>query len=251
MGPASRPLRVIVTRPREQGRALAERLEALGLEVVLCPLLTLEPAGPDEIDVTGYDWVVVTSPRGAHELARRRRGDLPRLAAIGPGTAAALREHGLEPTVVPGGLDPGGARRPSFRDRPGRVLFAGAADARPYLVEALGADMVVLYRTRELRPAAQPEGDLVVLASASAARAFAALELDLPAVSIGPETTREARAQGVEVVAEAARHDLDGLVDAVAAQRVAVPASLRLSVCSSRSCPTSACRTTSSVPATA
>ncbi len=223
MGPASRPLRVIVTRPREQGRALAERLEALGLEVVLCPLLTLEPAGPDEIDVTGYDWVVVTSPRGAHELARRRRGDLPRLAAIGPGTAAALREHGLEPTVVPQVSTQEGLVA-ELPQRPGRVLFAGAADARPYLVEALGADTVVLYRTRELRPAAQPEGDLVVLASASAARAFAALELDLPAVSIGPETTREARAQGVQVVAEAARHDLDGLVDAVAgAARVPDP----------------------------
>ena len=223
MGPAFRPLRVIVTRPREQGQALADRLEALGLEVVLCPLLTLESAGPDEIDVTGYDWVVVTSPRGAHELARRRRGDLARLAAIGPGTAAALREHGLEPTVVPQVSTQEGLVA-ELPQPPGRVLFAGAADARPYLAEALGADTVVLYRTRELAPAAQPEGDLVVLASASAARAFAALELDLPAVSIGPETTREARAHGVQVVAEAARHDLDGLVEAVAgAARVPDP----------------------------
>ena len=99
---------------------------------------------------------------------------------------------------------------------PGRVLFAGAADARAHLAEALGADTVVLYRTRELRPETAPEGDLVVLASASAARAFARLGLDLPAVSIGPETTREARAHAIDVVAEADHHDLDGLVEAVA-----------------------------------
>jgi uroporphyrinogen-III synthase len=55
-----------------------------------------------------------------------------------------------------------------------------------------------------------------VLASASAAKAFGTLGLEIPAVSIGPETTREAQAQGIEVVAEAATHDLDGLVAAVA-----------------------------------
>jgi uroporphyrinogen-III synthase len=54
-----------------------------------------------------------------------------------------------------------------------------------------------------------------VLASASAAHAFAALGLSLPAVSIGPETTRAAREAGVEVIAEATTHDLDGLVAAV------------------------------------
>jgi uroporphyrinogen-III synthase len=215
MGPASRPLRAIVTRPQEQAEPLAERLRAVGLEVVLCPLIELEPIGPAEVDVIGYDWVVVTSPRGASELAERRRGELPEVAAIGPGTAAALRERGIEPALVPRVSTQEGLVAELAPD-PGRVLFAGAEDARPYLAEALHADTVVLYRTRELRPAEPPRGDFVVLASASAARAFAALGLEIPAVSIGPETTREAEARGVRVVAEAENHDLDGLVAAVA-----------------------------------
>jgi uroporphyrinogen-III synthase len=206
---------VIVTRPRDQARPLVERLEALGLEVVLCPLIELEPIGPPEVDVTGFDWVVVTSPRGAREFATRRRGNLPRVAAIGPGTAAALRENGIEPALVPRVSTQEGLVA-ELPDPPGRVLFAGAEDARPYLAEALHAEAVVLYRTRQLRPAEPPGGDLVVLASASAAKAFATLGLEIPAVSIGPETTREAQAQGIEVVAEAATHDLDGLVAAVA-----------------------------------
>ena len=215
MGPAREPLRVIVTRPREQAGELAERLAALGFEVVLCPLLELESIGPDEIDVTGYDWVVVTSPRGAHEVARRRVGDLSRVAAIGPGTAAALREHKIDAALVPRVSTQEGlvAELPS---PPGRVLFAGAEDARSYLAEALDAETVVLYRTREIRPERPPDGDLVVLASASAARAFAALELDLPAVSIGPETSREACAHGIDVIAEAKSHDLNGLVETTA-----------------------------------
>jgi uroporphyrinogen-III synthase len=214
MGPASRPLRVIVTRPREHAEPLVERLGALGLEVVLCPLIELEPVGPSEVNVSGYDWVIVTSPRGARELAERRRGALPAVAAIGPGTAAALREHGIEPAVVPEVSTQEGlvAELPA---EPGRVLFAGAADARPYLADALHAETVVLYRTKELQPADPPQGDVVVLASASAARAFSALALEIPAVSIGPETTREAEAGGIRVLVEAENHDLDGLVAAV------------------------------------
>jgi uroporphyrinogen-III synthase len=56
-----------------------------------------------------------------------------------------------------------------------------------------------------------------VLASASAARAFAQLGLSIPAVSIGPETTAAAEGAGVRVVGEARTHDLDGLVEAVLA----------------------------------
>jgi uroporphyrinogen-III synthase len=215
MGPASLRLRVIVTRPPEQAAALAARLEQLGLEVARCPLIELKTVGPPAVDVDGYDWVIVTSPRGARELARRRRGALPQVAAIGPGTAAALREEGIEPSLVPRVSTQEGLVA-ELPDPPGRVLFAGAEDARPYLAEALSAETVVLYRTRELTPAQLPDGDLVVLASASAARAFAALRLAIPAVSIGPETTREAEARGIRVVEEARTHDLDGLVAAVA-----------------------------------
>ena len=64
-------------------------------------------------------------------------------------------------------------------------------------------------------------GDLVVLASASAARAYAKLGLSVPAVSIGPETTAVAEKARVEVLAEARTHDLDGLVDAVLAATAA------------------------------
>jgi uroporphyrinogen-III synthase len=216
MGPAPRRVRVIVTRPREQVEPLARRLEDLGLEVVRCPLIELEPVGPGAVDITAYDWVVVTSPRGAHELATRLRGDLRSVAAIGPGTAAVLREHGIEPALVPQVSTQEGLLA-EFPRPAGRVLFAGAEDARTYLAEVLGAETLVLYRTRELNPPNPPGGDLVVLASPSAARAFAKLALDIPAVTIGPETRREARSHGIEVSAEAKTHDLDGLVAAVAA----------------------------------
>ena len=214
MGPASRRLRVIVTRAREQLEPLAGRLEELGYDVVRCPLIELQPIGPEQLDVEGYDWLVVTSPFAAREVLRRARGPLPAVAAIGPGTAAALAEGGVEAALVPQVSTQEGLLAELPRP-PGRVLFAGAERARPLLAQELGADVVPLYRTVGLRPDPPPDGDLVVLASASAAEASGALGLELPVVSIGPETTRAAEAAGLRVAAEAQPHDLDGLVEAV------------------------------------
>jgi uroporphyrinogen-III synthase len=54
-----------------------------------------------------------------------------------------------------------------------------------------------------------------LLMSGSAARAFAATGTRVPVVAIGPQTAAEAQAVGLDVVAVAATHDLDGLVEAV------------------------------------
>jgi uroporphyrinogen-III synthase len=97
----------------------------------------------------------------------------------------------------------------------GRVLFAGAEGARGLLTSELDADFVPLYRAIELRPERFPDADLVVVASGSAARSFAALARELPCVSIGPQTSAEARRHGLRVIAEAESHDADGLVEAV------------------------------------
>ncbi len=204
-------MKVVVTRPREQAAELVGRLEELGHEVVVCPLVEIEPLGDDPIDVDGYDWVVVTSVNGARELRRRLRGTPGRVAAVGRATATAFGGADLVPAVSTQEGLLAELPRPA-----GRVLFAGAEGARRLLIDELDADFVPLYRTRELAPAEPPAGDLVVLGSASAARAFARTGAAIPAVSIGPETTSAARAAGVEIVAEAETHDLDGLVAAVA-----------------------------------
>src|SRR5919205_3814711 len=207
-------MKVVVTRPRAQAGPLVERLEALGHRVVECPLIEIVPTADDPIDTTGYDWVVLTSPNGAEHFARRRRGPLPRIAAVGPGTAEALRAYGVEPALVPRVSTQEGLLE-EFPRPPGRVLVAAARGARRTLIDGLGADFVELYDTVLVRPEHVPEGDLVVLASSSAARSFAALGADVPAATIGPQTTRVATALGLRVIAEAPTHDLDGLVEAV------------------------------------
>lgn len=205
-------MRIVVTRPRGQEGELVARLEALGHEVEVCPLVAVEPLGDEPVEVTGYDWVIVTSVNGARELRRRMTGVPARVAAIGQATAAAFGDTDLVPQVSTQEGLLAELPRPA-----GRVLFAGAEGARRLLAEELGADFVPLYRTIELEPDWPPGCELVVLASPSAARAYGRVGAGLPAVSIGPETTAAARAGGVEVVGEARIHDLDGLVAAVSA----------------------------------
>ena len=165
-------MKAIVTRPRAQAKPLVAALEALGADVVECPLIEIERISDEPVDGAGYDWLIVTSPNGADELARRGR-NLPPVAAVGPGTAEALRMHGIEPAFVPSDSSQDGLLRELPRPA-GRVLFAAAEGARRGPVDALGADFVPLYRTRLLTPE-PPVGDLVVLASGSAARAYAAI----------------------------------------------------------------------------
>jgi uroporphyrinogen-III synthase len=199
-----------VTRPAGREGALLEALRAEGHDAIHVPLVAIEPVAGPPIDLGAYDWVVVTSVTGARELRRRMRGVPRHVAAIGPATASAF--GGADVVASPSTQEGLLAAMPAA---PGRVLFAGAEGARPLLPEALDADVVVLYRTASLAPPAWPPCDLVILASGSAARSYAALGQAAPTVSIGPETTRVAREAGIAVVAEADTPDVAGLVEAV------------------------------------
>src|SRR4051812_11658316 len=162
----TRPLHgrtVAVTRARAQASALAARLRALGASVVEAPAIRTQPLSVELPDVGSYDLLCVTSPTGADELfthlrdARELAGVT--VAAIGPGTARALRAHGIEADIVPEravaeglveALDAAarGAAAPHFA----RVLVARAAEGRDVLIDALrerGAevDVVALYET--------------------------------------------------------------------------------------------------------
>jgi len=192
-------MRVAVTR-----EDLAERVAALGHEPVLVELLRLEPLGDEPVDASGYDWLVVTSANGAHELGRRGV-TAQRIAAIGPATAGALRGYGLNVDLVPRVHTQQGLREEL---PPGRLLLAAAEGARR---DVLDADFVPLYRTVELPQ--EVDADVALLMSGSAARA---LLTRIPVVAIGPQTADEARRAGCEVVAVAEPHTVDGLVEALA-----------------------------------
>jgi uroporphyrinogen III methyltransferase/synthase len=246
-----RPLfgrRVVVTRARAQASGIATQLAELGAEVVELPAIRIQPRyGSAEVTAAiealgDYALVCLTSPNGVRLLfeelaqhgldARALAGTT--VAAIGPGTAAVLHEHGIVPDVVPersvaealvealAGVEVEGRR----------VLVARAAEARELLPDALrerGAqvDVVALYETVREDPdpgtvKLASEADYLTFTSSSTVTNFlAAVGDDFPAaarvVSIGPVTSATARDAGLTVHVEAERHDPGGLVEALVA----------------------------------
>jgi uroporphyrinogen III methyltransferase/synthase len=237
--------RVAITRARAQASGLADRLRVLGATVIEVPAIRIVPRAVAVPPLGGFDLLCLTSPNGV-ELLFARLGEQGldaralaglRVAAIGPGTAAALAGHGVVADVVPerfvaeGLLEALGAQEPARR-----ALVARAAGARDALVEGLRArgtevEELALYdtvaeRLDEHATRALAGADYVTFSSSSTVRFL--LEQARPAersriVSIGPVTSATLREHGLEPHVEASRHDIDGLVEALLADAAAEP----------------------------
>jgi uroporphyrinogen III methyltransferase/synthase len=249
--------RVLVTRARDQAGDAAALLRGRGADPVVVPTIEIHPPsdpGP-MIDAAAsigsrYGWVVVTSANGVERLWQeiRRQGKDARvfgnasIAAIGPGTAAALERHGLAADLVPKehkGEGLAAELAAAIGDSRPRVLLARAEVARDVVPDALRAigctvDVVSVYKTRAPpRPllealASLLEGreiDVVTFTSSSTvehlcdaleARA-ASLLANTTVASIGPITTETARRRGLRVDVTASEHTIPGLVAALEA----------------------------------
>jgi uroporphyrinogen III methyltransferase / synthase len=239
-------LKVVVTRARAQASGVAATLRALGADIVELPAIRIEPRleSPEVrdavADLHSYALVCLTSPNGVRLLfeAMAAQGRDARalanatVAAIGPGTAAALAEHGLIADLVPErSIAESLVEALAEIDVSGRpVLIARAAEARDVLPETLrerGAevDVVPLYETvaEEPEPAAVDaahSADYVTFTSSSTVRNLLdAIGERFPSsarvVTIGPVTSETAREAGLQVHVEATRHDPSGLIEAL------------------------------------
>jgi uroporphyrinogen III methyltransferase/synthase len=245
---------VVVTRSRPQASALAAGLRALGARVLLFPTIRIaEPADPAALDaavrnVAAFDWVLFTSVNAVDSvfaaLAASGRDSRAfggvQLGAIGPETVERLRTHGLRPDLIPSRFT-SEALFETLRadvDLAGKRVLLPRADIAPAALpdglRQAGAQVteVIAYRTLPDRPdpaafQAFRDGavDVVTFTSSSTARNFAAIlraELGtLPEnilyASIGPETSRTARAEGMTIGLEAAEATVPGLLAALTA----------------------------------
>jgi uroporphyrinogen III methyltransferase/synthase len=261
---------VAVTRARAQASGLARALAELGAEVIEAPAIRIELLPGPPPDLALYDLVCLTSPNGVAALfarlgagAQRDAGGAgierdahdaeiqpgargaslqrdarafahTRVAAIGPATAAALREHGILADVVPERYIAESLVQ-ALADLPvRRALVARAKNARDVLPQALrerGAevDVLALYETvaeplaaHTLRAARA--ADYVTFSSSSTVRFFlqavggeAPFSATTRVVSIGPVTSETLREHGIEPHVQAERHDIEGVLAALLA----------------------------------
>ena len=256
-----RPLfgqRIVVTRTREQASELAHQLTELGADVLEIPTLKIVAPKRQELvaemmgGLGSYQWMVFTSPNGvtsffdyffkAYDDLRSIGG--VRIAAVGPATAAKLKELHLSVDAMPDkyvakDISKAIAAKDDLENLRVLLLRAEVANLElPKLLEDQGAivDDVAVYQTvpetEDLTGAAArlvAEGaDWLTFASSSAVENFHArfplpeLLKKFPALktaSIGPETTKALVALGLQPTVEAKQHTIDGLVKAVQASR--------------------------------
>lgn len=250
-----RPLfgkRVLVTRPRHQAGDLIRRLEELGAVPVSLPVVDIrEPADWTPVDraldqLGDYHWLVFTSANGVHALLRRLRhtgrdlralGRL-RLAAIGPGTAAALRLYYLEPDLIPEDYR-SESLAAALKDQVVglRVLLARANRGRDVLRQELGmvaaVDQIAVYAQVDILAEdgagldclRRGEIDFVTLTSSNIARGLlGALDATCRArieggqvklVTISPVTSAAVHEFGLPVAGEAQEYTAEGVVAAL------------------------------------
>ena len=243
----ARPLHghtIAVTRARAQASGLAARLMELGAQVVQTPVIRVQALPGPSLDPSPYDLICLTSPNAvAHFFERLAAGEPPRdsrslagakIAAIGPGTARALAEHGIRADVVPEKFVAESLVEALAEVQVRRALIARAAVARDVVPDALRergveVDVLDLYETiaepgapREIEAALK--ADYLTFTSSSTVRFFlaaaggaAAISATSRIVSIGPVTSETLREHGVEPRIEASSHDIDGLIEALLA----------------------------------
>jgi uroporphyrinogen III methyltransferase/synthase len=232
---------VVVTRARAQAGALAARLRDLGARVVDAPAIRTEPLPFAVPALDGVDLLVLSSPNGADRFFAGLRDSgrdaralaAARVAVIGPGTADAVRAHGIEPDLIPtkavgesladlvAGLDV--SRALVVRARGGRDVVRRALADGGAAVEVLEPYVTVAEPLDERTRARALAADYATFTSASSARFFTEAiggaevlrDSGLRLVSIGPVTTEALRELGLEPALEAARHTPEGLVDAL------------------------------------
>ncbi len=243
--------RVLVTRAAHQAGKLSEGLRALGAEAVEVPVLEIRPPASFEaldralLEIQAFDWLILASSNavrafvGRAELlgVKRPQPEGLKVAAVGESTSAAARRAGLEVSLVPESYVAESLIEGLEGQIKGkRFLLARAAVARDVIPDALragGARVDVADAYSNWMPDAAPEqlrqalsvgidaatftssSSVTHLADAARAAGVAWPFPGVPAISIGPITSKTLVENGWPPAAAADPYDIPGLVAAV------------------------------------
>lgn len=246
--------RVVVTRTREQAGELSAALSALGADAMELPTIRIVPPTDRKdfaaavVDCPRYDWLVFSSPNGVRKFFEAfyavyediREIGGARIAAVGPGTAAELKKHGLMVDIMP--QKAVAEELVAEFDRKGDE-FGGVANVTMLWVHSeKGRDVVykelmkrqaivdecIAYNT--VPETEDPTGacarladegaDVITFTSSSTVKNFMALQIPIPQnckiASIGPVTTAALREFGLEPHIVSPTHNIPSLVQAIA-----------------------------------
>lgn len=235
--------RVIVTRPKERAGRLSDGLRALGADVAELPCIETKPILPCPemeqaiAEISGYEWLVFTSPAGVKTLMEylrsigkdvRALGQI-KLTAIGTGTDRELQNHGLRADLIPESYDGEHLGKALCAQHPsGKVLILRAKMGTSALTEQLDKHGVeyndvrcydteyIHYDPEQVKQLLIP-GSVAAFTSASTVKGFVAAmgnETDysgITAACIGAQTEAEAKKIGFATIT-AKKATIDALI---------------------------------------
>ncbi len=246
--------RVVVTRSPQQAAELSRKLEEAGAVPLELPLIQIQPyfdpQTAEEVfaEIAQYDWLVFTSANGVkyffeqffkHFEDIRSLGFL-RIAAVGKGTAKAIKAHHLKIDLIPDEATSEALAEALCQEQSldsVKILLVTGNINRDILEKKLNeaaaiVDTFPVYQTLKSDltndPAAisfrQQGADVVIFTSPSTVKSFvdqaSHLQLEKEArhpltCSIGPVTSDAMRKAGMSVGIEAVEATLDGIVQAL------------------------------------
>lgn len=243
---------ILLLRAPEQNESVARELENLGAEVLVEPVIRIEPPRTwSEVDqvieeIGSFDWIVFSSRNGVRHFIDRllnlgkdvRALANSKIAAIGPGTGEELRLLSLRADLIPSEHRAEGLAAellPHVNEK--KILLVRADRGRTVLEEQLGpvareVKTVVTYRQVDVT---QPSGDTldrlrkgeitdVLLTSSNIARGFfgwldeetrKVVRERTRVVSISPVTSGVIRELGFDVAREAKIYTMEGMIEAL------------------------------------
>jgi len=252
---ASQPLfgkRILVTRPEDQATDLQRLLEASGAYVISHPVIEIRPPETWEAvdrainNLEQFTFIVFSSANGVRFFVKRlwevgkdvRAFCSTKVAAIGPGTAAALKDCCIKPDLVPREY-----RAESLAEalnqltERGKILLIRASRGRQVLPEMLSSagwrvHQVVAYQSVDV-PLADPlvvqqmeEGciDWITVTSSGIAHSLVRLFGDrlrrTRLASISPVTTATLNELGFPPAVEAREYTMAGIVSAILSDEI-------------------------------
>jgi uroporphyrinogen III methyltransferase/synthase len=242
---------VLITRPEHQSDDLAARLQNLGASVLRQPAIEIgAPTDWTPVDTAierlpELDWLVFSSSNGVEYFLGRvltlghdiRRLGGVRLAAIGPGTAAALAEFRLKADLQPDTYRAEALAESLTPTTCGKkVLLVRASRGREVLAEMLTAagatvEQIVVYESRDVETADEDivrdlaAGNIDITTVTSSAIAHSLVRMfgdDLRKTrlaAISPVTAATLTELGFAPAIVAATYMTEGLIDAILAAK--------------------------------
>ncbi|NOZ87599.1 MAG: uroporphyrinogen-III synthase [Deltaproteobacteria bacterium] len=227
----------IITRPKDKSHGIVRKIRARGGKVLLRPCIEIvytKPPGEEAAMLArmdDFDWLVFLSVNAVNGLNKVIKGKwpkhLPKVAAIGPATAAGLEAMHIEPDFLPSratGKALAQELSATMREKPAKILMACGNLVSPETVSVIRGyghevQLVHVYeniKPKQVRPIEDIEKPYILFFSPSAFKNFLDL-YEIPGqarlISIGPATTSAIVSCGYKVYKEADVHTAKGILE--------------------------------------